>query len=117
MDRKKVRREGKCCDAFRAWCKSEKGRDYIQQLINVMGYESAWIVDQMREAYLWEADPDQPDRWKFSTFFRNWCRNAKKFQIDAERQAKLMSAEQEQQYYEAKRDGKRTAKPRRINEI
>lgn len=103
MDRRKIKCEGRCCDAFRAWCKSDKGRAYIQQLMNVMGYEPAWIIHQMKEAYLWEADPDQPDRWLFSTFFRNWCRKGKKIDIDEDRRTKLISAEREAQLKEKHR--------------
>lgn len=105
MGRKKIKREGKCCDAFRAWCKSEEGRAYITEIMNEMGYDPHWIMHQMKEAYLWQADPDQEDRWRFSTFFRNWLRKGKKIEIDENQRAKLMSAEREQQYYKDKRRG------------
>ncbi len=110
MGRKKLKREGLCHEAFRVWCKSEEGRAYIQQLMNVRNYSPEWITEQMREAYLWEADPGKPDRWEFPAFFRNWCKNAKKFQIDAEQKAKLMSTEREANLKEKHRStGTRTS--------
>lgn len=94
-------------EAFRQWFWSLKGRTTMLEWMKVNDWSWEWLKERAKDAYLWLADPENPKRFKkrFGPFFLHWCRLAVEIKIDKEHRQKLMSAEQEKQYYEAKRRG------------
>ncbi len=75
--------------------------------MKVNDWSWSWLRAMAKNAYLWLADPENPKRHKkrFGPFFLHWCNKAIKISREEERQAKLMSAEREQQYYKDKQRG------------